>query len=125
MSDFLFTSESVTEGHPDKLCDQVSDAILDASLAKAFCVECPVREGWTVRCHPISARQFALFRTDDALRQELTSFVAHCRPGMRLLDVGASHGLFSLAALHFGGQTARVVAVDPSETETLYPAIEG
>ena len=28
----LFTSESVTEGHPDKLCDQVSDAILDALL---------------------------------------------------------------------------------------------
>lgn len=31
---FLFTSESVTEGHPDKLCDQVSDAVLDALLAK-------------------------------------------------------------------------------------------
>ena len=30
MGDFLFTSESVTEGHPDKICDQVSDAILDA-----------------------------------------------------------------------------------------------
>ena len=29
---FFFTSESVTEGHPDKLCDQVSDAILDALL---------------------------------------------------------------------------------------------
>lgn len=28
----LFTSESVSEGHPDKLCDQVSDAILDACL---------------------------------------------------------------------------------------------
>ena len=31
---YLFTSESVTEGHPDKLCDQVSDAILDAILEK-------------------------------------------------------------------------------------------
>jgi S-adenosylmethionine synthetase len=30
--DYLFTSESVTEGHPDKLCDQVSDAILDAII---------------------------------------------------------------------------------------------
>src|ERR1700712_3767429 len=30
----LFTSESVTEGHPDKICDQISDAILDALLAK-------------------------------------------------------------------------------------------
>ncbi len=31
---FLFTSESVTEGHPDKLCDQISDGVLDAVLAK-------------------------------------------------------------------------------------------
>ncbi|PKB64220.1 MAG: methionine adenosyltransferase [SAR202 cluster bacterium Io17-Chloro-G3] len=31
---YLFTSESVTEGHPDKLCDQVSDAVLDALMAK-------------------------------------------------------------------------------------------
>jgi len=34
MRDFLFTSESVTEGHPDKVCDQISDAILDAIIAK-------------------------------------------------------------------------------------------
>lgn len=33
-SSFLFTSESVNEGHPDKLCDQVSDAVLDACLAQ-------------------------------------------------------------------------------------------
>ena len=31
---YLFTSESVTEGHPDKICDQIADAILDAILAK-------------------------------------------------------------------------------------------
>merc|ERR1712137_273407 len=31
---FLFTSESVGEGHPDKLCDQVSDAVLDACLTQ-------------------------------------------------------------------------------------------
>jgi len=34
MTDFLFTSESVTEGHPDKVADQISDAILDAALAQ-------------------------------------------------------------------------------------------
>ena len=33
-SQYLFTSESVTEGHPDKLCDQISDAVLDSILAK-------------------------------------------------------------------------------------------
>ena len=30
----LFTSESVTKGHPDKVCDQIADAILDALLAQ-------------------------------------------------------------------------------------------
>ena len=32
MANYLFTSESVTEGHPDKICDQISDAVLDAML---------------------------------------------------------------------------------------------
>jgi S-adenosylmethionine synthetase len=34
LKDFFFTSESVSEGHPDKMCDQISDAILDSLLAK-------------------------------------------------------------------------------------------
>jgi S-adenosylmethionine synthetase len=44
--DFIFTSESVTEGHPDKLCDQISDAIVDRFLrqdpAAAITAECGV-----------------------------------------------------------------------------------
>ncbi len=34
LNDFLFTSESVSEGHPDKMCDQISDAVLDALIAE-------------------------------------------------------------------------------------------
>ncbi|MEO5680033.1 MAG: S-adenosylmethionine synthetase N-terminal domain-containing protein, partial [Acidimicrobiales bacterium] len=34
MSTYTFTSESVTEGHPDKMADQISDAVLDAILAE-------------------------------------------------------------------------------------------
>jgi S-adenosylmethionine synthetase len=34
LKDYFFTSESVTEGHPDKMCDQISDAVLDAMLAQ-------------------------------------------------------------------------------------------
>ena len=34
MSQYLFTSESVTEGHPDKICDKISDSLLDAYLAQ-------------------------------------------------------------------------------------------
>ena len=32
MTNYLFTSESVTSGHPDKVCDYISDSILDAAL---------------------------------------------------------------------------------------------
>ena len=39
MERLLFTSESVTEGHPDKMCDQISDAILDAQIGRASCRE--------------------------------------------------------------------------------------
>ena len=31
MKDFIFTSESITEGHPDKVCDKIADSILDAA----------------------------------------------------------------------------------------------
>ena len=34
MANRIFTSESVTEGHPDKVCDQISDGVLDAILAQ-------------------------------------------------------------------------------------------
>lgn len=34
MTEYLFTSESVTEGHPDKVADQISDAVLDAIIAQ-------------------------------------------------------------------------------------------
>lgn len=48
-NDFMFTSESVTEGHPDKLCDQISDAILDRFLQQdpysALIAECAVSTG--------------------------------------------------------------------------------
>lgn len=44
--DFIHTSESVTEGHPDKLCDQISDAVIDRFLEQDFCArvtaECAV-----------------------------------------------------------------------------------
>ena len=33
-SNYLFTSESVSEGHPDKVCDRISDAVVDAFLAQ-------------------------------------------------------------------------------------------
>ena len=44
----MFTSESVTEGHPDKLCDQVSDAVLDACLELRHIQQIPHTPGEVV-----------------------------------------------------------------------------
>ncbi|CAF1249104.1 unnamed protein product [Rotaria sp. Silwood1] len=57
---FLFTSESVGEGHPDKICDQVSDAILDACLSqdpnsKVACESC-TKTGMVLVCGEITTR---------------------------------------------------------------------
>jgi S-adenosylmethionine synthetase len=56
---FLFTSESVTEGHPDKVCDQISDAILDEFLTKypqaRVAAETTVTTGMALVCGEISA----------------------------------------------------------------------
>ncbi|MFW2387847.1 MAG: methionine adenosyltransferase [Polyangiales bacterium] len=52
MSQYLFTSESVTEGHPDKICDKVSDSLLDAYLGQdpksRVAVETMVKTGYVV-----------------------------------------------------------------------------
>ncbi|MEE3663611.1 methionine adenosyltransferase [Brenneria sp. g21c3] len=59
MDDYLFTSESVAEGHPDKMADQISDAILDAYLlndpwAKVAC-ECLIKTGAVILAGEISS----------------------------------------------------------------------
>nr|CAI5849719.1 unnamed protein product [Callosobruchus analis] len=59
-SEFLFTSESVGEGHPDKMCDQISDAILDAHLeqdpdAKVAC-ETVTKTGMVLLCGEITSK---------------------------------------------------------------------
>ena len=60
MSEYLFTSESVSEGHPDKVCDQISDAILDACLkddpTSRVAVETMVKTGMAVISGEITTR---------------------------------------------------------------------
>jgi FkbM family methyltransferase len=73
-----------------------------------------MRDDWELRCHPAAVEAFAFERDQPELRAELDGFIASCREGMVLFDIGAHYGLFGLAALHWGGGTARVVAVDPS-----------
>jgi FkbM family methyltransferase len=71
--------------------------------------------GWVMAAHPLALRRaFAPQLGDHAQRLELEAFARGCEPGMHLVDVGAHFGVFSLAALHFGGPSARALAVDPS-----------
>ena len=67
----LFTSESVTEGHPDKMCDQISDAVLDAILeqdpmARVAC-ETAVKTGYVMVLGEISTTAFVNF--DELVRR--------------------------------------------------------
>lgn len=67
----LFTSESVTEGHPDKMCDQISDAVVDAIMeqdpfARIAC-ETAIKTGFVMVLGEISTTAFVNF--DDLIRQ--------------------------------------------------------
>jgi S-adenosylmethionine synthetase len=65
LRDSLFTSESVTEGHPDKVCDQVSDAVLDACLAQdkssRVALETAVKTGVVMLLGEITTRASLLY----------------------------------------------------------------
>jgi len=67
----LFTSESVTEGHPDKMCDQISDAVLDALLAQdpmaRVACETAVKTGFVMLLGEITTSAFVDF--DKLVRQ--------------------------------------------------------
>jgi S-adenosylmethionine synthetase len=56
----IFTSESVSEGHPDKICDQVSDAILDAFLEQdknsRVAIECAVKDNFLLVCGEVTSK---------------------------------------------------------------------
>lgn len=82
MNKWLFSSESVTEGHPDKVCDQISDGILDAILAKdknaRVACESLVSTGMVVITGEISTNAYVDFT--NVVRQTLT-------------DIGYVHGV--------------------------------
>ncbi len=70
----LFTSESVTEGHPDKMCDQISDAVLDACLeqdpnSRVAC-EVATKTGYVMLLGEITTKAFVNF--DELARKVIT-----------------------------------------------------
>lgn len=74
-----------------------------------------IRPGWLITCHPGALRCAYFAQVSDPEQiEEFDVFINLLHEGCALLDVGAHFGIFSFAALHFGGSLARVVAVDPS-----------
>jgi FkbM family methyltransferase len=78
-----------------------------------------IRPGWRVRSHPAALTMaYTAQLTDPEQAAEFDQFLSSCSPGMRLFDVGAHFGIFSLAAVHYGGETASAIAIDPSPFAT-------
>ena len=74
-----------------------------------------MRPGWLITCHPAAYRcAYHLQINDPEQVLEFDNFIDNSFQGMVLFDVGAHFGLFSLAALHYGGPGSRAIAVDPS-----------
>ncbi len=74
----LFSSESVTEGHPDKICDQISDAVLDAVLAQdpqsRVAVEAAIKTGYVMLLGELTTEAYVNF---DALVREVVCDIGY------------------------------------------------
>ena len=82
-SSYLFTSESVTEGHPDKVCDQISDAILDAILAQdpEAHVACEVT-AWTDNVNIMGEVTAAAHPDYEAIARRVIRDIGYDKPGV-------------------------------------------
>ena len=109
----LFTSESVTEGHPDKICDQISDAVLDAILeqdpmARVACETCTTT-GIVMVMGEVTTT--ATYRVDDIVRKVVC-------------DIG-----YDRAKYGFDGNTCAVItalhAQSPDIAQGVDSALEG
>jgi S-adenosylmethionine synthetase len=110
LKDFLFTSESVAEGHPDKMCDQISDAVLDALIAEdpnsRVALESLVKTGLIVLAGEITSRarpDFVRIARDTAL------------------DIGYNH----IDTGFDGNNCAVLTAIEPQSVDISQGVTEG
>ncbi|WP_313110045.1 methionine adenosyltransferase [Atlantibacter sp.] len=109
MNDYLFTSESVAEGHPDKMADQISDAILDAILlqdpwGKVAC-ECLVKTGVAIVAGEISTH--AAVDIEQIVRNTIK-------------EIGYDH-----SRLGFDGHTCGVLNIIGKQSSNIADGIRG
>jgi S-adenosylmethionine synthetase len=111
MSDFIFTSESVSEGHPDKVADQISDAVVDALLAEdphsRVACETMVKTGMVILAGEISTN--AWVDTEELVRKVVDEIgYNHC-------DVGFDAG--TCAVISAIGKQSGDIAMGVDESE--------
>jgi len=109
MSEYLFTSESVTEGHPDKLCDQVSDAVLDD------CLRADPRS--RVACETLTKTGFVLVAGEITTRAQL-DFPAIVR------DVVKGIG-YSDSSMGFDWKTCGVMVAVEQQSPDIAQGVDG
>ncbi len=107
-SKLLFTSESVTEGHPDKMCDQISDAVLDACLeqdpySRVAC-ETATKTGYVMLLGEITTHAFVNF--DELVRKVVT-------------DIG-----YDRAKKGFDGNTCGVLSAIASQSPDIAMGVD-
>jgi S-adenosylmethionine synthetase len=108
MASYLFSSESVTEGHPDKLCDQVSDAILDACLA--------VDPFSRVACETVAKTGFVLVAGEITTKAQL-DFQRIVRSVVR--DIG-----FTSSQMGFDAETCAVMIAIEQQSPDIAQGVD-
>lgn len=93
----------------------IGDGVRDALVGP---VDFDVRAGWRLACPRAARRAYRAHVDDPEQVAELDAFIATCWAPVRLFDVGAHFGLFSFAALRYGGPGSGAVAVEPSPVAT-------
>jgi FkbM family methyltransferase len=69
---------------------------------------------WRLKSHPMCVGEFQVFNHDPEQQMELRSFQRHATQAMQFLDIGTHWGVFTLAAMHFGGPRAKALGVEAS-----------
>ena len=108
MASYLFSSESVTEGHPDKLCDAVSDAVLDACLA--------VDPHSRVACETVAKTGFVMLAGEITTKAQL-DFPKIVRAAVR--DIG-----FTSSAMGFDSETCAVMVAVEQQSPDIAQGVD-